>query len=682
MGSHSARNSLLSLCLCVAATLLFATVAAAQEEGLPPCAGLQGDGIRLATGPDGGSYQVVGKILREFAPELDIRPCKTQGTLENLRLLSEGRVEMAIGQGDILHKGWSHEPPPESHKPANQARNDWSTIHFKDIKLVRWLYSEKLQIVAAPHTYISSLSDLRKKCLWLGPIEGGSYDTAQEVLRAAGLSEGDYDLRLDIPTLRGANEELLNGRLDAIIRATSVPMDYVSEPYADKPVTITDLFRGHSEVYLVGLDRPVVDRLLQSPTYVESPIYRGSYPQQKNGVLTIGIESMLLTHAAASAKDPNSVVKLNDILTRQRTKLQKALNIELDLLDKKIDPSMDTAEMSIADHVDRAAIETLRPSRFSQYAGPTALIAGLVLFLLYVSRSKNVLETLGGSSKYIVSTVILVASCGIFGLALWGYEHRYSFDFQNPWMAAQSLLIYFARGLKTESLMTPRGQVTALLALAIIASLVHWMHSEALNDTVMTWSKWLSRLLYGRASALRPAERHRVILNWNARAAQQVTVWAAEKKAVRGDIRVVTSEPVALPTQVSASAVQLVNGDPKTRAALEEARVLDAECVLVCSAWCKLDPSDRRKMVDSELADSYTIRAIQIIRALNGSGKRVVPIQAEIRLERNRAEAETAGAPRIEILAPESDSAAGVNGQTWPAAASASTSLAAPEASH
>ena len=682
MRFHFIRPSLFSLCLCWITILLLPAITTAQEDGLPRCAGLPADGIRFATGPDGGSYQTVGKILREFAPDLDIVPCKTQGTLENLRLLSEGKVEMAIGQGDVVHKGWSHEPPPESNKPGNKAGNDWSAIHFKNITLVRWLYSEKLQIVAAPHTYISSLTDLRKKRLWLGPTEGGSYDTAHEVLRAAGISDGDYELR-DIPTLRAANEELLNGKLDVIIRATSVPMDYVSEPYSEKPVTITDLFRGHSEVYLVGLDRAVVDRLLQSPTYVDSPVYRGSYPQQKNGVLTIGLEAMLLTHVGASAKDPNSIIRINDVLTRQQAKLQKALNIELDLLDKKVDSSMDTAEMSIADHVDRTVIDSLRPTRFSQYGGPVALLAVLVLFLLYVSRSKTVLETLGGSSKYIISTVILVASCGIFGFALWGYEHRYSFDFQNPLMAAESLMIYFARGLKTESLMTPRGQVTALLALAIIASLVHWMHSEALNDTVMSWSKRLSRLLYGRASALRPEERHRVILNWNARATQQVAAWAAENKAVRIDIRVVTSEPVVLPAHVSASAVQLIDADPKSRAALDAARVADAECVLICSAWCKLDPSDRRKLVDSELADSYTIRAIQTIRALNGNAKRIVPIVAEIRLERNRREAEAEGAPRIEIVGPEPGGASAVNGHTVPAPApSSSPSGAAAEASH
>jgi hypothetical protein len=204
-----------------------------------------------------------------------------------------------------------------------------------------------------------------------------------------------------------------------------------------------------------------------------------------------------------------------------------------------------------------------------------------------------------------------------------------------------------------------------------------------LNDTVMSWSKRLSRLLYGRASALRPDERHRVILNWNARATQQVAAWAAENKTVRIDIRVVTSEPVVLPAQVSASAVQLIDADPKTRAALDAARVSDAECVLICSAWCKLDPSDRRKLVDSELADSYTIRAIQTIRALNGNAKRVVPIVAEIRLERNRREAEAEGAPRIEVVGPEPGGASAVNGHTVPAPAPLSSpSGAAAEASH
>ena len=665
MPSHWIRTVLLSVCL--TATGLCVPSAPAQEGSLPRCEGLNTDGLRIATGPDGGSYQLVGKILREFLPELDIHPCRTQGTLENLRLLSDNKVQLAIGQGDVLHKGWSHEAPPESYKEGNKAGNDWSRIRFKNIKLVRWLYSEKVQIIAAPHTYITSLADLRKKRVWLGPTEGGSYDTAHEVLRAAGLTDSDYEPRQDILSLRDANEELLSGKLDVIFRTTSVPMDYLSEPYDEKPITITDLFRGHSEVYLVGLDRPVVDRLLQSPSYVESPVYRGTYPQEKNGVLTIGLEAMLLTQTEASAKEANAIKKINALLGSQRAKLEKALNIEMDLLDKRIDSSVDSPELSIADHVDPNVLDSLRPTKFSQYAGPIAVLVLFVGMVFVAARSKNLLEALGRGSKYIVSATILAASCAVFGFALYGYEHRYSFDFRNPWNAAESLVIYFARGLKTESLMTHRGQVIALFALAIIASLIHWMHSESLNDTVMSWSRWLSRHFYRRAAALYPDKRHRVILNWNERAAQRVTEWTAEKKAVRGEIRVVTLEPVVLPPQLSADAIRTINGDPKTRTALEGARVADAECVVICSAWSKCDPGDRRKLVDSELADSYTIRAIQAIRALDGTIRHTVPITAEIRLERNREEAEAVGAPRIEIVAPEMPSA--VNGQTVPTAA-------------
>ena len=635
---------------------------AAQEASLPRCEGLNTDGLRIATGPEGGSYELVGKILREFLPDLDIHPCRTQGTLENLRLLSDNKVQFAIGQGDVLHKGWSHEAPPDSYRLGNQTGNDWSRIHFKNIKLVRWLYSEKVQIVAAPHTYITSLADLRKKHIWLGPTEGGTYDTAHEVLRAAGLSDDDYDARHDILSLKAANEELLSGKLDVIFRATSVPMDYLSEPYNEQPVTITDLFRGHSEVYLVGLDRPVVDRLLQSPSYVESPVYRGTYPQEKNGVLTIGLEAMLLTQTETSVKEAHAINRISALLSAQRAKLEKALNIELDLLDKKVDSTQDSPELAMSEHIDPNVLETLRPSRFSRYVGPATLLALVAALFLLAARSKSLLEALGRGSKYIVSAVILAASCAIFGFALYTYEHRYSFDFRSPWTAAQSLLIYFARGLKTESLMSHRGQIIALLALAIIASLIHWMHSESLNDTVMTWSNWLARRFYRRAAALHPDRRHRVILNWGPRAAKLVTDWSSEKKAVRGEIRVVTLEPIVLPPQLSADALRTINADPKTRSALETARIGDAECVLICAGWGKLDPADRRKLVDSELADSYTIRAIQAIRALDGSSSHIVPITAEIRLEPNRAEAEVAGAPRIEIVAPELHVAA--NGYT------------------
>jgi len=91
---------------------LSAIPVSAQESLEPKCAEMpQGAGPRLATGPADGTYLRFGRYLRQAAKELDLRPCRTEGSLENLSLLSQSKVEYAIVQGDMVHKGWEGKKP-------------------------------------------------------------------------------------------------------------------------------------------------------------------------------------------------------------------------------------------------------------------------------------------------------------------------------------------------------------------------------------------------------------------------------------------------------------------------------------------------------------------------------------------------------------------------------------------
>ena len=138
--------------------------------------------------------------------------------MENLVLLSRNRAEYAIVQGDLVHKGWEGQEAPE------YAANEWTTIDFDRLRLVRWLFSERSQITAGPHAYISSLADLRRKHVWLGRRNGGTYATAWEVLRAAGLAREDLR-EVGVSDYDEANSKLLKGSLDAVFRVTPEILD-------------------------------------------------------------------------------------------------------------------------------------------------------------------------------------------------------------------------------------------------------------------------------------------------------------------------------------------------------------------------------------------------------------------------------------------------------------------------
>lgn len=645
--------TLMAVVLSVVVPCFSAIAVLAQESPEPKCTDMpQGVGPRLATGPADGTYLRFGRYIREAEKQLDLRPCRTEGSLENLSLLSQNKVEYAIVQGDLLHKGWEGEEAPQ------HAKKDWATIDFDNLRLVRWLFSERLQITAGPHSYVSSLADLRKKRVWLGPQGSGTYATSWEVLRAAGIEPGDL-FEVKNKDYEEANQRLLKGGVDAVFRISPVPLNLdkaVNPEDPNYPSTITYLFDKDSEVRLLGLDRPVIDRILQSPSYVEVPIYRGTYPQQKNGALTIGIEAMLVTRLGDSLEDGARIASLNRAISESRGAIQKEMNIELDLLDEKTNPRGGREERAIFKRVHSAALPMLTESPYKSYI-PIVLTTLVALSLLFVgARSRRVLETLGGNSKYLVAGGFLATACIVFGAALWFFERRFSFDFKSPIAATESLIVYFARGLKSETLMTQNGQLVALLALAVIATMVHSINSDALGDGVSSWSGKVTRWFFKRAAAVRPDQRHFVILNWDQRAADKVAEWTKDPTNAKSKITIVSANFTEIQGTAEPGRIEVLRGDPKSMEMLEKARVQDAKLVLVCSAWCRADPFDRRESIDVELADNYTIRAIHGIRTYEcrSHAKSSVPIDAEIYLESNWSAANNAGGAGTDVRPPTS----------------------------
>jgi TRAP transporter TAXI family solute receptor len=651
MNIRSGARVLGFACFSFAILSLTAASAFCQDNSLDCRHFSEKNGPRLATSLADSSYFRFAAQLKEVNKQTleRFQICTTQGTMDNLELLSQGNVEFAIVQGDVMHEGWSGEQPQEHEKER------WKKITFQNMQLVRPLFSEKLHIATGPHAYISTVADLKNKRIWLGRERSGTNSTAWELLKAARV-ESIKEVR-EIKDYEEANKALLNGELDAFFRVTSVPVDPNLEVMQSKNVyeaSLTSLFDRNDEVRLLNLDQPLIDRILQSPAYLQVPIYRKTYPGQRDGIMTIGIEAMLITRAGPMPVSDLDVQELNTAISNTSGDIGKRTNIDLDLIDMRLDPKGDSVERALAFHAHPAAkrILLLNPNRRFYLAGFALL--SLALLASFSFRSKRALETLGGNTRFLVNGGLLAAACGLFGVALWYYEGRFSFSFHNPWVAAQSLLVYFAQGLKTETLMTQQGQLIALVALAVIATLVHSINSDALDEGVGSWSKKLARWFYKQAARLRPNERHFVILNWDQRAVDKVAEWTKDPMNAKSRITIVSPHLAEVPGPPHSDKIEILQGDPKALDVLEKARVQDAKHVLVCSLWSRSDPFDRRRGMDVELADNYTIRAIQGIRALESRNhsRHPVPVDAEIYLESNRHAAKSAGGSETEIKAP------------------------------
>ena len=139
-------------------------------EGMPPEVALSAKAMAdkkpykplftLATASSGGNYTYFGNLLKREMPSVDVRIQTTAGSLENMRLLADGKVDAAIVQSDafeVFRKANPGTPFPASEQVA--------------------LYPEVVQMIANRKSGIETVSDLKpngEHLLFIGPEGSGT----------------------------------------------------------------------------------------------------------------------------------------------------------------------------------------------------------------------------------------------------------------------------------------------------------------------------------------------------------------------------------------------------------------------------------------------------------------------------------------------------------------------------
>lgn len=285
------------LALCGLALILFAT----------GC-GMGKTKIRFGSAGLGGTYHVfadafVGVVSREDDRyNVDVKD--TAGSAANLRLLSDGYIQMAIAQTDL----------------TNDAYYGTGIFHdgniYQGYSAVAALYTEACQIVVRKDSGITSVEDLQGKTVSVGEEESGTEQNARQILAAYGLSEKLVDeVNLDYTS---AADQLRDGRIDALFCTAGTATTMIGE------------LAKQCEIQLLSLDEKGIRKLLGSyDFYMECTIPAGTYQNQTQDVDTVGVKAVLLASDKLSEK---TVEQLTRILFEQKQQLQYALpvNVELD----------------------------------------------------------------------------------------------------------------------------------------------------------------------------------------------------------------------------------------------------------------------------------------------------------------------------------------------------------------
>ena len=673
-----------------------APLAAIDRDSFPRCSEIsrRDDEVKyLATALKGGAYALLGDAIEKTArdnPRTQLKVCSSEGSSENLKLLAQGTVQFALVQLDTLH--YSIEAAHSDDDGDDEG--DDEHVALNGVRLVTFLYSEKLHVLVKPHLYLNSPADLnrnggrgrenavtRRSRVWLGPPRSGARQTASKVLQADGVADEDIETigpkRTDLTWNQAANCLLAQGdqSLVAYFRVTGVPKrSQPSRPAGegrrprstcplddatDAPaLTVDDLLQADAQI--MPLPQALIDRLTEDKLYVPTTIDLGTYSQLKRGVPTVGIPLVLLTSLPDTDRAAADVKALIGEIERGKGLIEEHIEgVELDLLDRR-------------EPID--GIKTHPGAKKHLAAGNSNVLwIGLFALGLVVAHARrnpgSIRRGLAARSYLLVLSGSLTGVWLLLSLAMMQAEGHLNPKFRTVGASFQHTFEIVAK-LSDDRLMTSEGEIWRWLGLLLFPIILGWLFSDVIKEAFrlsavklarlircaqvrhapgafIAVAKCLQRAILGLIGNQPAMPGSLVFLNWNCRARQLASELQNDDGPPNGQVVVVRpsgSSPQNDDAAGDVRDVRFVDGDPASRAAMEKAGVLDASAVTIVSAWAPADPRDRRRNVDPEYADAKTLLALLAIRALceDGNRSRTLPITAEIRLARNQQEAKNA----------------------------------------
>lgn len=245
--------------------------------------------LRLGTGNDEGMYYQFGTLLSKEAQDNADVPIisveTTAGSSANLRLLSQGFLDMAIVQADTLNDAY------------NGTGFFSNSGEYTGYSAVAGLYTEICQIVVPADSDIKTVEDLAGKTVSLGERESGVLQNALQVLDAYNLQESDFTAEyLSFSESATALEE---GRIDAAFVTAAAPTPAVAS-LADK-----------IGVRVLSIDPFAVNVLTKRHSYyVPCTIPANTYEGQTKAVETVGVRAVLVARNDVPAAQVESVMKV------------------------------------------------------------------------------------------------------------------------------------------------------------------------------------------------------------------------------------------------------------------------------------------------------------------------------------------------------------------------------------
>ncbi|MBR0566039.1 TAXI family TRAP transporter solute-binding subunit [Azoarcus sp. L1K30] len=230
--------------------------------------------VNVLTGGTSGVYYPLGvtlsQIYGEKIPDSKVQVQSTKASAENLNLLQSGRGEIGFSLADAVSDAWKGNADAGFAKPLDHLR------------AVASVYPNYIQIVALADANIKSLADLKGKRISVGAPRSGTEINARAILKAAGLSYGDFSKVEYLPF--GESVELMKNRqIDVTLQSAGLGV-----------AALRDLSSA-VKVNFVPIPADVVAKVGDA-AYRSALIPSHTYDGQEADVTTVAINNLLITN--------------------------------------------------------------------------------------------------------------------------------------------------------------------------------------------------------------------------------------------------------------------------------------------------------------------------------------------------------------------------------------------------
>ena len=232
--------------------------------------------LSIATGGTGGVYYPYGggiaKILNENLPGVRATAEVTAASVDNLKLIRDGRADVAFTLADTLADAVKGAGAFQD-RPVNAAS-------------IAVLYSNYTHLVVLASSGVRSVPDLRGRVVSTGSPGSGTELIAFRVLRAAGL-DPDRDVRRQGLGASESAEALKDAKVDAFFWSGGLPTAAVQDLSHTPGISIRLL---PTLSLLTTLNRD------HGPLYFPLEIPPAAYPGVQTAVPVVGVANVLVVN--------------------------------------------------------------------------------------------------------------------------------------------------------------------------------------------------------------------------------------------------------------------------------------------------------------------------------------------------------------------------------------------------